>query len=191
MLGVVLCGGQSSRMGRDKGLIKREGVSWADIAMEKLTGLGIPAKLSVNANQFPAYADVFGVESLIVDNVSIKVSGPLLGLMSVNDMYPGEDLFLIACDMPDLQVSLLSNLQSRYQQFPGSDAYVYTNKEMIEPLCGIYCTGAVRRIHKMYNEGALPGFSMRNVLGALKTDLIAIMPEQEFQFNNMNTPADI
>jgi len=39
MIGVVLCGGQSSRMHADKGLIKVQGVTWAEAAFQKMEAL--------------------------------------------------------------------------------------------------------------------------------------------------------
>jgi molybdenum cofactor guanylyltransferase len=51
MLGIVLCGGQSSRMGTDKGLMVNEARTWAQTAVDKLTTLLIPVKISVNEKQ--------------------------------------------------------------------------------------------------------------------------------------------
>ena len=51
MLGVVLSGGQSSRMGTDKGLIKLESKSWAQIALDKLAAFQIPVVVCVDGKQ--------------------------------------------------------------------------------------------------------------------------------------------
>ena len=50
MYGLILCGGKSSRMGTDKGLLKLEANTWAQTAVDKLSELSIPVKLSVNKN---------------------------------------------------------------------------------------------------------------------------------------------
>ena len=52
MLGVVLCGGQSSRMGTDKGLIKLNANTWAQAAVDKMLLLKLKVVLSVNATQY-------------------------------------------------------------------------------------------------------------------------------------------
>jgi molybdopterin-guanine dinucleotide biosynthesis protein A len=191
MLGVILCGGQSSRMGQDKGLIQHDGKSWAAITKEKLAALGIHVKLSVNANQYAPYAASFGTETLLADNNKFDVAGPLLGLLSFHDQFPDEDLFLLACDIPAMQVSLLSMLFKQHQAVPGSDAYVFSNNGFIEPMCGIYCVSGLQRIRAQYNRGELSNFSMKRILSGLTTDVTNVPRGHEHYFRNMNTPGDI
>jgi hypothetical protein len=47
MIGLILCGGQSSRMGMDKGLLQFNGISWAQSAANKMAELNIPVYLSI------------------------------------------------------------------------------------------------------------------------------------------------
>ena len=65
MLGLILCGGQSQRMGSDKGLMKLHEKSWAQLAADKLAAAGIPVKLSVNEQQLSLYADIFSKDELL------------------------------------------------------------------------------------------------------------------------------
>ena len=67
MLGVILCGGESYRMGQDKGLMKFNSKSWAEIAAEKLANLKIPVILSVNKQQLETYELQIPHLRLIVD----------------------------------------------------------------------------------------------------------------------------
>ena len=138
MLGVILCGGQSSRMGSDKGLLKLEANTWAQTAIDKMTTLNIPVKISVNSKQFPDYAAVFPSTDLITDDAMLPLKGPLLGVLSSHLKFPDEDLFILACDMPLMEPFLLNNLYVKYQQEPTFNAYVFTNEGEPEPLCGIY-----------------------------------------------------
>src|SRR6202012_3284429 len=100
MLGVVLCGGQSSRMGQDKGLIATQTTNWAGLALEKLSSLNIPVVLSVNNRQKTSYQAIFSDKLLIADNPELSLKGPLAGILSIHLQYPTEDLFILACDLP-------------------------------------------------------------------------------------------
>ncbi len=100
LIAVVLCGGQSSRMGRDKGLIERDGVCWAAWMGRKLSSFGLPVVYSVRAGQEAAYSAVLPEGSLIAD--AMDIGGPLNGLLSVHERFPGNDLLVLACDMQDM-----------------------------------------------------------------------------------------
>ncbi|MES1226406.1 MAG: NTP transferase domain-containing protein, partial [Bacteroidota bacterium] len=39
MIGVILCGGQSVRMGADKGMLRLQTKTWAQIAVDKMAQL--------------------------------------------------------------------------------------------------------------------------------------------------------
>src|SRR5215212_9639839 len=99
MIGVILAGGQSTRMGRDKGLLKQNDVTWSEIAASKLALLQIPVFCSVNQWQLEVYSKIFLAGNLIVDDECIFVKGPLLGLLSIHQKFPDEDVLVLACDM--------------------------------------------------------------------------------------------
>ena len=48
LLGVVLCGGQSKRMGSDKGLLVKDGKPWAMCIADKLEKAALPVVVSIN-----------------------------------------------------------------------------------------------------------------------------------------------
>jgi molybdopterin-guanine dinucleotide biosynthesis protein A len=83
LLGIVLCGGQSSRMGTDKALIKTHNQTWLDKSISLLLTLNIEVVLSVNSRQYPFYENTFSSIIIINDDKDIDVKGPLLGLLSV------------------------------------------------------------------------------------------------------------
>ena len=107
MLGIILCGGQSLRMGSDKGLLKLEAKTWAQTAIDKMVELKLPVKISVNKAQLPGYESIFSENDLVADEPSITFTGPLMGLLSSHIQYPAEDLFAFACDMPLMDPALL------------------------------------------------------------------------------------
>jgi molybdenum cofactor guanylyltransferase len=186
MTGVVLCGGESTRMGTDKGLLKLQSKTWAEVADTKLAALGIPAVISINSKQLEQYSKIFQQEKLVPDQSGIDVKGPLLGLLSVHQKLPEEDLIVLACDMIDMKTNLLQQLLTKYNA-GRHDAYVYSTGEKYQPLCGIYKSGGLKKINEMYQKGSLKRYSMMHVLETLQTEVLSVKEEDAACFNNYNS----
>jgi molybdenum cofactor guanylyltransferase len=191
MLGVILCGGQSSRMGTDKGLLKLPASTWAQAAVDKITALHLPVVLSVNADQYAAYSTIFANQSLITDNNSLRIKGPLCGVLSVHIQYPLEDLLVLACDMPLMETGILNELMTYAQQDKTSDTFVFTNDGEPEPLCSIYTSKSLAHILSLYNAGQLSKHSMKYMLEHIATRFIPLAEEQKKLFRNFNAHAEL
>jgi molybdenum cofactor guanylyltransferase len=190
MIGVVLCGGNSTRMGIDKGLLKEGQNTWAEIASNKLQAIGLPVVVSVSSEQFKSYRHIFPEEELIVDKEDLNFKAPLAGLVSVHLSLPEEDLFVLACDMKDITTSLLRNLNARFGK-DAAEAFVYTSPGMHQPLCGIYTGGGMKKINEMLQNGTLKKYSMMHVLQVLNTIYVAVSEEDLPAFNNYNSPKEL
>jgi molybdopterin-guanine dinucleotide biosynthesis protein A len=188
MLGVILCGGESTRMGKDKGLILRENKTWAESAIEKMQTLDIPVVVSVNAGQREAYERAAGGRIFITDDPAPGIRGPLAGLVSVHLQYPADDLFVLACDLPYMETAILQELYRHYRQNGSSQAYLFTNDGEPEPLCSIYTAGALAMILRLHQEGRLAKQSLKYALGQLTVDSRPIPEPQRYAFTNANTP---
>ncbi|MEO5563161.1 MAG: molybdenum cofactor guanylyltransferase [Chitinophagaceae bacterium] len=191
MIGVILCGGQSTRMGTDKGLLKLQADTWAKTAVDKMAALSIPVVLSVNANQYAEYVNIFPADQLIKDDESLQLRGPLYGVLSVHLRYPTEDLFVLACDMPLLDPSLLTELFNRYKQQSSFAAFVYNNDNEPEPLCGIYKSNGLSHIMDLYQTKKLFKHSMKYMLEHVTTALIPVPADQKNSFRNFNAHAEL
>jgi molybdopterin-guanine dinucleotide biosynthesis protein A len=191
MLGIILCGGQSSRMGSDKGLLVHEAKTWAQTAFDKLSAIHIPIKFSVNEKQQHDYAKVFTDDALIIDDPALDINGPLLGVLSAHLQHPNDDLFLLACDLPLMETNLLKELFALYQQSKKYEAYIFTNSKEQEPLCGIYTAAALQKIMALQQENKLTRHSMKFILSKLIVCEIALLDNQKVYFRNFNAHADI
>jgi molybdenum cofactor guanylyltransferase len=191
MTGAILCGGQSSRMGKDKGLLKLEAKTWAQTAIDKMAVLSLPVVLSVNGIQYSEYAAIFPRGQLVKDNDSLLLKGPLCGVLSIHLQYPSEDLFVLACDMPLLDPALLKELLSIYTDQPAFDAYVFTNDNIPEPLCGIYKAKGLAHIIDIYRSGQLSRHSMKFMLEHIKSWFVPLTPEQKTSFRNFNAHSEL
>lgn len=191
MLGLILCGGQSSRMGTDKGLLKLHTHTWAKTAAGKINTLSLPVVISINPGQYEDYSEIFPASQLITDNEKLPLRGPLLGVLSAHLQYPGEDFIILACDMPLLETSLLKELLTLYQVQPEPDAFIYTNDGEPEPLCGIYKAKGLSHIIQLYQAGQLIRHSMKYALEYLSTTQVPLSAEQKNSFRNFNAHSEL
>ncbi|HVU96677.1 MAG TPA: molybdenum cofactor guanylyltransferase [Puia sp.] len=173
LLGVVLCGGESRRMGQDKGLLQIDGQPWVLRMGEKLAHLQIPVVYSVNKKQVAAYAAWLPPGLYVVD--SGAGAGPLKGLLSVHRAYPDCDLLPVACDMQDLDVDTISGLIPAWRK-GGSDFYAYEVDGFLQPFCAIYGASALRR-----------GESVSSLRGLLEKGELRRLPGTTPAFRNYNT----
>ncbi len=191
MTGIILCGGKSTRMGTDKGMLKPDEKTWAQTAIDKMASLNIPLKISVNKDQLSDYTKEFPATDLISDNEALHVNGPLLGVLSCHLQHPSEDLFILACDMPLIEPSLLTELYNQYYSGPPADAYLYMNNKEPEPLCGIYSARGLSRILTMLRNGLLAKHSMKFMLEQLGIKSIELAEDQKKYFRNFNAHAEL
>jgi molybdenum cofactor guanylyltransferase len=190
MIGVVLCGGKSSRMGTDKGLLTERNKAWSELAIEKLSSLSLNSVVSINSSQLNTYSSLFSSDQLIVDK-DWNIKGPLLGLLSVHDQFVNDDLLVLGCDLPKMELNVLQSLVSEYKQFPHFDTYIFNNGIHSEPLCGIYTSNCFKKISNAAREGKLRSFRMMDVLDMLNSKYLPLREEWKSSFQNINSPADL
>jgi molybdenum cofactor guanylyltransferase len=182
MVGVVLCGGESKRMGSDKGLMENNGETWAGQIAGKLLSLNLPVVVSINEQQQELYSKLFSPEQLIVDNIDIK--GPLKGLLSVHLQYPETDILLMACDLIDMDEPTLKNLIDQYRTNAGFDFFVY-HENFAEPFCAIYTSRGLKPVLEKAQLHSLMKFSFQSILDEGNTLRIPIINKSSFR--NYNT----
>lgn len=190
MVGIVLCGGKSTRMGADKGLLKSETTTWVQAAADKLKSLGLDVKISVNKDQHKDYSTVFPATDLLIDEPSLQLHGPLYGVLS-SYLHVQDDLFVLACDMPLIETFLLTQLLQTYQANPEADALVYSNDGEPEPLCGIYRSIGLAEILEMHHAQQLTKHSMKFMLDHINTLSVPIPDEHKQYFRNFNAHAEL
>lgn len=190
MKGIVLCGGASTRMGTDKGLLKEEELTWAELAAGKLSALNLPVFVSVNKAQVPVYEQIFSRKQLIVDNASFDEKAPLFGLLSVHLRFPNDDLFALACDIRDMTTTLMKGLFNEHKE-ETYEAYVYHTGDRPQPLCGIYTISGLRNTYNLYQKGQLKRYSMMYILELLQTKYLPVEEEDLTAFNNYNSPDEL
>jgi molybdenum cofactor guanylyltransferase len=132
--GLVLTGGRSTRMQRDKAALRYGQLSQLERAMALLTPLVMRAYVSVRADQsndplrarFPQIIDRH--ENL----------GPIAGLLAAQERHPDVAWLVLACDLPLLDAATLTHLLRARAPARTATAYRSSHDGLPEPLCAIY-----------------------------------------------------
>ena len=178
ILGVILCGGESKRMGRDKGLISIKDTIQAKFMADKLAFLQVHVVFSINENQFNNYCLHVLPDDLIVDDHELK--GPARGLLTVHKRCPDKDLLLLACDMLEMDSGTIQNLIDVYNIEKGYHYYVYQDEKYAQPFCGIYTAEGINRLDVNIFSQPLKNISMQYILNSGVTRRMAINNKKVF-----------
>jgi molybdopterin-guanine dinucleotide biosynthesis protein A len=182
---VLLAGGRSSRMGRDKaGIIIAGQPLWQkQLAILRATG---PRELFISGKPDGPYADS-GVE-IIVD--STPGHGPLAGLEAALHRSTLPLLLVLAIDLPGMTSAFLADLVQRASA--SGRGIVPRTDQWFEPLAAVYPHACLPVI-----EDCLRGedHSMQHfVREAVAKNLIEerlLTPAEQKLFRNLNAPEDL
>ena len=192
MLPVVLCGGYSTRMGEDKGLMKWNDKPMASISLSLLQRqFHLVPSISIRPAQQEFYKKVFPEIELITDDENLFLGGPLKGILSVHKRHPNKNLFVLACDMPLISLEILQKINRIYESHQEKDIVICTYQDHIEPLCGVYSFKGLERIFHDVQSAQLTTFSMIHAIQSMDTLLIDIDEEEHNAFLNLNRTGDI
>src|SRR4051812_39668666 len=97
LYGLVVCGGQSSRMGCDKSMIEYHGMQQRYFAYRLLSNICEDVFLCCTDEQAKDIEDGYNV---LKDDEQFKDQGPLTALLTAFKMYPDFDFVVTGCDYP-------------------------------------------------------------------------------------------
>lgn len=134
LFGLVLAGGRSSRMRRDKATLVYHGRSQLEAAFELLTTVTERCFIAVRPDQVDdplrrRFAQIVDRH----DNL-----GPLAGILAAQHTHPGAAWLVLACDLPFLDQPSLQQLIARRDRGALATAYRSAHDGLPEPLCAIY-----------------------------------------------------
>jgi len=179
--GLILAGGSSSRMHRDKAALRYQGKSQLDRAVELAARHVADVFVSVRSSQT---ADpVRAQRPLIVD--SIAGEGPIVGIRSALAAFPHTAWLVLACDLPFLSDATLAFLLRERDGTAMATAYRSAHNDLPEPLCAIWEPAAAPAIDAYLAGG---GHCPRKFLMRHPARLLA--PLDRRALDNVNTPED-
>ncbi|HEV2441347.1 MAG TPA: NTP transferase domain-containing protein [Steroidobacteraceae bacterium] len=134
LYGLVLAGGRSSRMQRDKAALEYAGRSQLERAVGLITPLVERVFVSVRPDQ--AGDPLRARFAQIVD--AGDVEGPIAGIIAAQSRHPDAAWLVLACDLPLLDQRTLEHLLRSRRPERQATAYRSSHDGLPEPLCAIY-----------------------------------------------------
>lgn len=182
IVGVILAGGRSSRMGKNKALLEVDGVSLIErtaTTLKKVFDRVILIGDGAQRYEFlnlPTYSDV------------IKNCGPLGGMHSAFVNTHAQFIFVMACDTPFIPPDLVTYI---CEFKPDAEIKIPLAGGRPQPLCGQYSRKVLSSIEARIKEGSL---RVESLIDDFHSVLIPITQDLPFYDNrlflNFNTPAE-
>ena len=191
---IILAGGESSRMRRNKSLLKLGNETIIEIISELMTK--IFSKVVISTNEPERYKFL---NSPIVKDI-YKNCGPLSGIHAGLSQVANDRIFVITCDMPFISQELITHLlnvkSSKQIIIPKAD-------ERIQYLCGVYCRSVFPEAERTLSSLAdaveknekikKTEFSLQNFVKKIGAEMVDVEKESFFfkdLFFNINLPED-
>lgn len=183
MTGIVLTGGKSSRMGRNKAFLEFEGQPLIERSLQVLHSVFSEVIISTNTPELYYSYEEKTVQDIYVDQ------GPLGGLHACLKAAQYDYSFFVACDMPFLNVEVIRYLA----QLVGRESVLVPEVD-----------GGLHPLHAFYHKNCLPIIEKKLEAKRLKLvdlfedcsvryvheDELKKFPAIEQVFRNINTPQE-
>lgn len=181
VMGAVLAGGESRRMGRDKALMALDGRSMLSRAVEVLGS--VVDEVVVVAPRDRGYAGL-GIE--IVPDAWPGL-GPVGGIHAALVRGGGLPVFILACDMPYVSEELLRWIIGPWVENPmkrlagpgtaTTHARVVHDGDRFQPLCGLYSADCLAKVEQHLREDRC---SAQGLLESLETESLTLDARQSW-----------
>ena len=154
-IGIVLAGGKSQRMGRNKALIQYKDKPQYQVCYDLLQPYCSDVYISLRGEGSQKFDPQYPVLQDRVLNC-----GPSGAILSTMMQFPSSPLIIIACDLPFLTDKTLKELLNNRDPFKNA-TYFLNNCGLPEPLCTIYEPKARFRFFDSYAQGV---YKLRSIL---------------------------
>lgn len=186
--GIVLAGGRSSRMGRDKALVSWQGQTLVEHAVQRLHPQADVLAISANGD-----AGRFRMLGAAVANLPVLADegaslGPLSGIAAALRFAVAQGAgaaLVVPCDAPLLPLDLGPRLQAALA--PRLLVAAARSGRGPEPLFSLWRIAALPAVEEVLAGG---GGAVMRLLDSLPHALVPFA-EQEDSFRNMNAPGDL
>jgi molybdenum cofactor guanylyltransferase len=178
--GLVLSGGSSTRMGKDKSLIKWHGKEQVYHVADLLKSFCKEVYISCREEQKGGLREGYLTISDRYENI-----GPVSGILSAFDFDETAAWFIVACDMPLLDAETFSILSTQRDPRMFATAFRNAYDDLPEPLVAIWEPASFILINQYLERGV---YSPRKIL--LDNPVKLVSAKNHGTLRNVNTPAE-
>lgn len=142
---IIMAGGRSRRMGQDKAILEIDGTPAIKYVFDQLRSHF--DQILVSSSNIAKHG--FDGAEVVVDEVAGK--GPLVGIASALRVSRNDTNFVIACDIPEIDIGLVRRLIRKSRNF---DAVIpQTGPSKYEPLFAVYKKSTLAAIDESIISG--------------------------------------
>jgi molybdopterin-guanine dinucleotide biosynthesis protein A len=177
--GLVLAGGLSSRMGRDKSLLEFHGMPQRDYAFQLLTSFCHEVFTAISST-----ATLSDFKNPLRDQFSF--GGPVNGILSALELYPDVAWLSLPADMPLVDQSVIDLLIRNRDQSKLATCFRYKKVGNLEPLLAIWEPQCRKPLLDFCQKGVS---SPHQFLNSVIVNQVEI--EDEKLLTSVNSPTDL
>jgi molybdopterin-guanine dinucleotide biosynthesis protein A len=175
----ILCGGKSSQMQLENGLVLFQNKPFIEHIIDAVLPISQNIQLITNTNDY----DYLGYKK-IKDNVVDK--GPLARIYNALVYSDSEINLILSCDIPVISTQIIQELIDKHTA--NFDVTVFEDTNRIHPLIGIYSRNILTVLKNAIDAS---DFTMMRFVSNLKLQLIPIKDANKQLFENINTVAEL
>ncbi len=183
LYGLVLSGGKSARMKKDKSLLRYHGKSQVAYCFDLLWPFC--QKIFVSNRKEQARLADHKEFPQIHDAAKFREAGPLAGILTAMNKFPKAGWLILACDLPFVDQRVMEKLIQSRNRRKLATAYVSTHDGCPEPLCAIYEPNYRTRLNRFFVEGIL---CPRKIM--MNSPVELIRQDREGSLDNINDPRE-
>ncbi len=175
----ILAGGESSRMGTDKGSMLFAGKPMIMHILDTVSEVIEEILVIANKSEYQSYG------KKVISDV-IRMHGPAAGIMTGLMFTTTSKNLFISCDMPFINREILDKLiESSFSST--RDVMLVSTMGRLQPLCGIYEKKILNDLSSMIYSGER---KMQSIINKLDHEVLDLSESMEHHFENINTPSD-
>ena len=182
LYGLVVCGGESSRMGNDKSLLIYHQKPQREYVYEMLQSICREVFISCNEEQF---TEMDNRLPYIPDLQLYKNTGPMAALLTAFSCFPNNDFIICGCDYPFISEIELNDFLSSLKKNRIASAFYNIEEDLYEPLLALYTSDCCSLIEKQFKE---KNYSLQYFLRSVEAE--KYYPADLNMLKSADTPED-